>query len=67
MKPETIPAELRAQLHALQTRKVQALMAGRSTLAIAAELRELCAYIDARPWENERGNREPGEEDKWAI
>lgn len=64
-KPETIPAELRAQLHALQTRKVQALMAGRSTLAIAAELRELCAYIDARPWE--KGNREPGEGEGWAI
>jgi len=52
MKKQTIPAELRQQLHALQTRKIQALMAGRSTLAIAAELRDLCAYIDARPWES---------------
>jgi hypothetical protein len=59
MKPADIPAELREQLHDLQTRKVQALMAGRSTLEIAAELRDLCAYIDARPWEDERGNREP--------
>jgi len=65
MKAAELPAELRKQLHALQTRKVQALMAGRNTLAIAAELRELCAYIEARPWE--RGNREPGEGEGWAI
>lgn len=61
MKADDIPAELRQQLHALQTRKLQALIAGRSTLEIAAELRELCAYIEARPWEDFRGNREPGE------
>ena len=61
MKAADIPAELRQQLHALQTRKVQALMTGRSTLEIAAELRDLCAYIDARPWDDYRGNREPGQ------
>lgn len=61
MKAADIPAELRKQLHELQTRKVQALMTGRSTLEIAAELRDLCAYIDARPWEDYRGNREPGQ------
>jgi hypothetical protein len=61
MKAADIPTELREQLHALQARKVQALIAGRSTLEIAAELRDLCAYIDARPWEDYRGNREPGQ------
>ena len=65
MKPETIPAELRKQLHALQARKSQALATGGNVLEIAAELRDLCAYIDARPWE--RGNREPGEGEGWAV
>jgi hypothetical protein len=29
---------------------------------IACELRDLCAYLDRRPWRDMRGDREPGEE-----
>lgn len=56
-----VPAELREQVDALQAAKLAALREGRSVLPIAAELRELFAYIDARPWEDGRGSREPGE------
>ena len=60
-KPDDVPAELREQVDALQAAKLAALREGRSTLEIAAELRDLFAYIDARPWEDCRGSREPGE------
>ena len=65
-KSKAIPQELQNQLETLQHRllslqKQRQLGKAVDVFPVVYELRELQAYIDARPWEDSRGSREPGE------
>lgn len=63
---KSIPQELQNQLETLQHRllslqKQRQLGKAVDVFPVVWELRELQAYIAARPWEDFRGNREPGD------